>query len=132
MPEFDEVLVTGNQTIEQDLQVDGNETVGEDLNVDGNETVGGSLQVDDSESVAHNLGVGGTIDASGSVQAAFRVVVTEQPSLPAGEPTVSQVNAYSGGVVNQPGILLQGTDGKPYVLFVDLSTGTPSLGIQPA
>ncbi len=144
MPTFDNVLVTGSQTIGQDLQVNGNETIGQNLqvngnqtvaqslNVNGNETIAGSLQVNGSQTIANNLGVGGTVSATGSVQAAFRLVSAGGASVPVTAANFQLVRSYPApGVVNQPGVVLKGTDGNNYVLFVDVSGGTPTLGIQP-
>lgn len=44
LPTFDSILVTGNQTINQDLQVNGNQTVGVDLNVNGSQTITGAFK----------------------------------------------------------------------------------------
>ncbi|MFD7522931.1 hypothetical protein [Paenibacillus chitinolyticus] len=132
LPTFDNVQVTGSQTIGQDLQVNGNETVGSHLNVGGNQTIAGSLQVNGSETVFNHLAAGGTITAGGSIRAAAQVGAVNQPTLPVSIPSVQQVRYYNPGVLNQPGLLLTGTDGLAYVLFVDVSSGTPSLAIQKA
>ncbi|MEC0247342.1 hypothetical protein P4H65_16270 [Paenibacillus chitinolyticus] len=132
LPTFDSVQVTGSQTIGQDLQVNGNETVGSHLNVSGNQTIAGSLQVNGSETIFNNLAAGGTITAGGSIRAVSQVGSVGQPTLPVSIPTVQQVRFYNPGVLNQPGLLLTGTDGLAYVLFVDVSSGTPSLAIQRA
>ncbi|WP_239004848.1 hypothetical protein [Paenibacillus tepidiphilus] len=132
LPTFDSVLVTGSQTIQQDLQVNGNTTVGTHLNVTGSETIAGDLQVNGNQTVANHLGTGGDLDAEGSVWANFRVGANNLPALPAGGFSIQQVRFYAGGSPSQPGLLLKGTDGLNYVLFVDVSFGTPSLAIVPA
>ncbi|MFS0869300.1 hypothetical protein [Paenibacillus xylanilyticus] len=130
MPTFDSILVTGNQTINQDLHVNGNETVGLDLHVNGNQTIAGHLQINGSSSLTSNLGVGGVIDAGDSVKAATQLMALNQPTLPAALPVVQQLLYYNPGVLNQPGLVLTGTSGNQYVLFIDDSGGTPNLAIQ--
>lgn len=130
MPTFDNVLVTGNQTINQDLQVNGSETIGQHLNVNGSETIGQHLQVNNSQLIGGNLTVNGVISAGGSITSAFRAGVINQPMLPVGAVTTQQVKFYNPGVVNQAGLQLTGTDGLTYILFVDASGATPTLAIQ--
>ncbi|MDR9745602.1 hypothetical protein P4H27_03165 [Paenibacillus taichungensis] len=130
MPTFDSILVTGNQTINQDLQVNGNETIGMDLQVNGDQTVAGSLQINDSSSITNHLGVGGVIEAGDSVKATTQLMAMNQPTLPAALPLVKQLLYYNPGVLNQPGLVLTGTSGNKYVLFIDESGGTPNLAIQ--
>lgn len=156
MPTFDNVLVTGNQTINQNLQVNGNQTVGGMLQVNANQTVVGSLQVNTnqtvsgdmqvvgSQSVAQNLAVGGlllantdalalgSVDAGSQVNAVFRLASASQATTPPGGFSVQQVRYYPAVMAGQPGLVLKGTDGLDYVLFVDVSSGTPSLGIMRA
>ncbi|WP_433615360.1 hypothetical protein [Paenibacillus cellulositrophicus] len=136
MPTFDNMQVTGNATIEQDMQVNGNATIGTDMqvngnetvmqnfNVMGNETIAGSLQVNGSQTVSVNIGAGSTVSA------AFRVVAQAQPTVPMGSPTLQQVHLYAGVMASQPGLVLKGTDGNNYVLFVDVSSGTPTLALM--
>lgn len=130
MPTFSSILVTGNQTINQDLQVDGNETVGLDLQVNGDQTIAGSLQINDSSSITNNLGVGGVIEAGDSVKATTQLMALNQPTLPTALPLIQQLLYYNPGALNQPGLVLTGTSGNQYVLFIDESSGTPNLAIQ--
>jgi hypothetical protein len=119
LPTFDSVLVTGNQTIQQDLQVNGNMTVQ------------GSFQVNGNQTIANSLALGSNVDAAGSVLAAFRVVSGNQPTQPAGARSLQEVRFYGGGNgASQPGLVLKGTDGLDYVLFIDVSSGSPAIGIQ--
>lgn len=130
LPTFDSVLVTGSQTIQQDLQVDGNATVQVHLQVNGNETIQGDLQVNGSQTTANSIATGADVDAAGSVWANYRVGASNQPVLPTGGASLQQVRFYATGTANQPGLMLKGTDGLDYVLFIDVSSGTPSLAIQ--
>lgn len=132
MPTFDSIMFTGSQTIGQDLQVNGSQTIAQHLNVNSNQTISGSLQVNSSETILNHLNVGGTVSAGDSVRAAFQLAATNTPTLPAGAMSVQQVRYYNPGVLNQPGLVLTGTDGLTYILFVDVSSGTPSLAIQRA
>lgn len=119
LPTFDNVLVTGNQTVQQDLQVNGNMTIQGDFQINGNQTI------------ANSLALGSDVNAAGSVLAAFRVVSGNQPVQPAGARSLQEVRFYGGGGGSiQPGLVLRGTDGLNYVLFIDVSSGSPSLGIQ--
>jgi hypothetical protein len=130
LPTFDNVLVTGNQTIQQDLQVNGNETVQQHLNVNGSETIQGDLQVNGNQTIVNSLVTGADVDAGGSLWSNYRVGSSNQPVLPAGGASLQQVRFYATGAVSQPGLMLKGTDGLDYVLFIDVSSGTPSLAIQ--
>lgn len=132
MPTFDNVLVTGSQTIGQDLQVNGNQTIGQHLNVNSNQTISGSLQVNNSETIQNHLSVGGAIDSGDSVRAVHQLAALNRPTLPGGAMTLQQIRYYNPGVLNQPGLVLTGTDGLTYILFIDVSSGTPSLAIQRA
>lgn len=150
MPTFDEVLVTGNltvqqnfrvngsETIEQNLQVNGNQTVQQDLQVNNDQTVLGDFQVNGSQSVGGNLGVGESmsvgdnLSADGSVFAGERLAAITQAAVPPGAFAVSGVRYYANGTPGQPGLLLRGTDGLDYVLFVVVSGGVPALALQRA
>lgn len=132
VPTFDNVLVTGNQTIQQDLHVNGNETVQVNLNVNGNQTIQGHLQVNGNQSIVNSLATGADVDAGGSLWSNYRVGVSNQPVLPAGGASLQQIRFYATGSASQAGLMLKGTDGLDYVLFIDVSSGTPSLAIQPA
>ncbi|MRN53222.1 hypothetical protein GJB61_09480 [Paenibacillus sp. LC-T2] len=118
MPTFDNVLVTGNQTIQGDLHVNGNETI--DL----------SLQVNGSQSIAGHLGVTGEIDGAGTIKVGTRLISLTQATVPASIPSTQQVRFFPVGISNQPGLILKGTDGNDYVLFIDLTGGTPHIGIH--
>lgn len=119
MPTFDNVLVTGNQTIQQDLQVNRNMTILGDFQINGNQTI------------VNSLALGANVSASGSVLAGFRLVSGNQPVTPAGARSLQEVRFYAGGTGGtQPGLMLRGTDGLDYVLFIDVSSGSPALGIQ--
>lgn len=130
MPTFDSILVTGNQTINQNLQVNGNETIGVDLQVNGSQTIAGNLQINASSSIVNHLGVGGVIQAGDSVKAATQLMALNRPVLPLSLPVAQQIRYYNPGVAGQPGLVLTGTAGNQYVLFVDESSGTPNLAIQ--
>ncbi|UQZ32301.1 hypothetical protein C2I18_01305 [Paenibacillus sp. PK3_47] len=132
MPTFDSVLVTGNQTIQQDLHVNGNETVQQHLNVNGSETIQGDLQVNGNQTIGNSLSLGSDVDAGGSLWSTYRVGSSNQPLLPGGGASLQQVRFYAAGAASQPGLMLKGTDGLDYILFIDVSSGTPSLAIQPA
>ncbi|MED5018726.1 hypothetical protein P9847_15565 [Paenibacillus chibensis] len=144
MPTFDSVLVTGNQTINQDLQVNGNETVGGSMQVNNNQTVAGSLQVVGDQSVAGNFAVGGlilantdalvfgSVDAGSTINAVYRLSAISRSTTPPGSFSAQQVRYYPAVMSGQPGLVLNGTDGNNYVLFVDVSSGTPNLGIMKA
>lgn len=95
MPTFDSILVTGNQTINQDLQVNGNETIGVDLQVNGSQTVAGSLQINANSSIVNNLGVGGVIEAGDSVKATTQLMALNQPVLPVALPIVQQLSGIT-------------------------------------
>lgn len=130
LPTFDNILVTGSQTIQQNLQVNGSETIQVHLNVNGNETITGDLQVNGNQTIANSLVTGSDVDAGGSLKSTFRVGASNQPALPAGGASLQQVRFYATGAASQPGLLLKGTNGLDYVLFIDVSSGTPSLAIQ--
>lgn len=144
MPTFDSIHVTGSQTIGKDLQVDGNQTIGGNLqvtgnqtveqsfNVEGNQTISGHLRVDGSESIGNHLGVTGTVTAGESVQAAFRLIADGQALIPPGAATKVNINFYAAKAIDQPGLMLTGTDGNKYILFVDTTGATPVLGLHPA
>lgn len=124
MPTFDNVLVTGNQTIQQHLQVNGNTTLQGSVQVNTNQTVANHLSVGGSASVGENLNVTGVAIAGEQVK------VTNQAVLPAGVPTVQAVRYFATGVANQPGLVLKGTDGFDYVLFIDNTGGNANIAIQ--
>lgn len=142
MPTFDSILVTGNGLVQQDFQVNGNTTILQDfqvnqdqtvagnLQVNNNETVAGHLQVNGSTSIINHLGVNGEANVGGSLTAGQRLNVINQPTVPIGVPQNPAIRFYSSGNATQPGLLLKGTDGLNYVLFVDVSGGTPTLAIQ--
>jgi len=130
MPVFDDVLVTGSQTIQNDLQVNGNQTIQNSLLINGNQTIMNSIHVNGSHSVSNHLGVGGEVTAGGSVKANFRLGVNQQAFSPVAAPILGQVRYFTPSVANQPGLVLKGTDGLDYVLFVDTTGGTINLGIQ--
>jgi len=156
MPTFDNVLVTGNQTINQQLQVDGNETVGGMLQVNSNQTVMGSMQVNTDhtvlgdmqvvgdQTVAGNSAVGGihlvngdtlvlgSVNAGSTINAVYRLSSVSQATTPGGGFSAQQVRFYPAILAGQPGLVLKGTDGNNYVLFVDVSGGVPNLGIMKA
>ncbi|CAH1220721.1 MULTISPECIES: hypothetical protein [Paenibacillus] len=142
MPTFDNVNVTGNATIQQDFQVNGNATFGQNIQVNSNQTVQGSLQVNSNETIAgslqvngsatvnSNFGVNGQASVGGSLTAGQRLNVTALPTAPGVASTAANVLLYPSGNPNQPGLLLKGTDGSNYVLFIDASSGTLAIGIQ--
>lgn len=133
LPTFDNVLVTGSQTIQNDLHVNGNQTIDSSLHINGNQTIVGSLNVNGSESIVGHLGVTGEISGSGTIRAATRLIATNQAVLPPGAPTsLQQVRYFSVGAAGQNGLVLKGTDGNDYILFIDLTGGTPNIGIQRA
>lgn len=136
MPTFDNVLVTGNQTIQQDLQVNGNQTVGQHLQVNGNTTIQGSLQVNTNETVLNDLAVAGSasvgenLNVTGVAIAGQQLKAMNQATLPPVAPTVQSVRYFATGIVNQPGLVLKGTDGFDYVIFIDNTGGNANIGIQ--
>lgn len=138
MPTFDSVLVTGNQTINGNLQVDMNETISGNLHVSMNETVAGNLQVNMNQTINGHLelkgseNVVGHIAAGGTINAATQLIVANQPTVPSGGSTNQAVHFYATGAANQPGLVLKGTDGFNYLLFIDNSGGNVSIGIQRA
>lgn len=130
MPVFDNVQMN-NATVLNDMQVNHNQTVMNDLQINGNLTVAGNFQVNGNQTVANSMAAGADVDAAGSVLAAQRLAVDNQPSVPAGSVSVQDIVFYVSGVMNQPGLVLKGTNGVDYVLFIDASGGTPNLAIQP-
>ncbi|WP_156417478.1 hypothetical protein [Paenibacillus etheri] len=63
---------------------------------------------------------------------ATRLIAVNQALSPVAAPTsLQQVRYFAVGVAGQTGLVLKGTDGNDYVLFIDL-TGTPNIGIQRA
>lgn len=136
MSTFNNVLVTGNQTIQQDLQVNGNQTIGQSLQVNQNQTIAGSLQVNSSETILNHLAVGGSAsvgqnaNVTGVVTAGQRLVASNMPSVPAGGSVAQQVRFYATSILGQPGLVLKGTDGFDYVIFIDNSGGSVNIGIQ--
>lgn len=82
LPTFDSVLVTGSQTIQNDLHVNGNETIDSNLHLNGSQTIMGSLNVNGSESILGHLGVTGEISGAGTIRAATRLIATNQATLP--------------------------------------------------
>lgn len=142
MPTFDNVQVTGNQTIDGDLQVNrnmtifgdfqvnGNETIDQNLEVNGNESVFGDFQVNGDESIVGHLGVNGEISGGGTIKVGTRLISLAQATVPVIAPSIQEVRFFSVGTSNQPGLVLKGTDGNDYVLFLDLTGGTPHIGIH--
>ncbi|MBB6634317.1 hypothetical protein H7B67_09360 [Cohnella thailandensis] len=154
MPTFDQVEINGNMTLNGDMQVNGDVTVASDIQLNGNQTIFGDLQVNGSETIFGSLQVNGSqtiflnfqvngnqtvvgslqvnqsINTLGSIQAAVRMLIANLPTLPASVPATQQVRYYNPGFPNQPGLVLKGTNGSNYVLFVDASGGTPHLAIQ--
>mgnify|MGYP001431437972 CR=1 FL=1 len=142
MPTFDNVQVTGNQTIDGDLQVNrnltifgdfqvnGNETIFGDFQVNNNETIFGDFQVNGDESLVGHLGVNGEITGGGTIKVGTRLISLAQATVPAIAPSIQTVRFFSVGISNQPGLILKGTDGNDYVLFIDLTGGTPHIGIH--
>jgi hypothetical protein len=133
LPTFDNVLVTGSQTIQNDLHVNGNETIDLDLQINGSQSVMGSLQVNGSQSLLGHLGVTGEISGAGTIKTATRLIAVNQALTPVTAPTsLQEVRYFAMGVASQTGLVLKGTDGNDYVLFIDLTGGTPNIGIQRA
>ncbi|MEK4294323.1 hypothetical protein MHI27_20885 [Paenibacillus sp. FSL H8-0261] len=133
LPTFDNILVTGSQTIQNDLHVNGNETIDSNLHLNGSQTIMGSLNVNGSESILGHLGVTGEISGAGTIKTATRLIAVNQALSPVSAPTsLQQVRYFAVGVSSQTGLVLKGTDGNDYVLFIDLTGGTPNIGIQRA
>lgn len=87
MPTFDNVLVTGSQTIQNDLHVNGNETIDSNLHLNGSQTIMGSLNVNGSESILGHLGVTGEISGAGTIKTATRLIAVNQELTPVAAPT---------------------------------------------
>lgn len=122
LPTFDNILVTGSQTIQNDLHVNGNETIDLDLQLNGSQTIMGSLQVNGSQSLLGHLGVTGEISGAGTIKTATRLIAVNQALSPVSAPTsLQEVRYFAMGVVSQTGLVLKGTDGNDYVLFIDLT-----------
>jgi hypothetical protein len=133
LPTFDNVLVTGSQTIQNDLLVNGNETIDLDLQLNGSQSIMGSLQVNGSQSLLGHLGVTGEISGAGTIKTATRLIAVNQALTPVTDPTsLQEIRYFAMGVAGQTGLVLKGTDGNDYVLFIDLTGGTPNIGIQRA
>ncbi|MFB9326530.1 autotransporter outer membrane beta-barrel domain-containing protein [Paenibacillus aurantiacus] len=120
------VHVVGNATVNNNMQINADLTVQSDIQVNGSQTIQGSLQVNGSQSVAGNLGAGDTLSTVN------RVVASAQALVPSGAATLQQVRYYATNVANMPGLVLKGTDGFNYVLFIDTTGGTVNIGIQRA
>ncbi|WP_211747057.1 hypothetical protein [Paenibacillus sp. Marseille-Q4541] len=50
--------------------------------------------------------------------------------MPPVSAVLNVVKFYNSTNSGQPGVVLKGTDGNDYVLFIDVSSGTPTIGIQ--
>lgn len=132
MPTFDEVLVTGNQTIQGQLHVNGNTTIG-NLDIAGSMSIwGGGLYVDDNATFQGNLGAGLTLSAGQNVVAGSRLMSVGVPVVPPAAPTAVTTRYYPATITSQPGLMLRGTDGNNYMIIVDVSTGVPTLAIHGA
>ncbi|MCM3127739.1 hypothetical protein ACFQ3J_13960 [Paenibacillus provencensis] len=132
MPTFDQVLVTGNQTILGQLQVNGNSTIG-NLDIAGSMSVwGGGIFVDDSATIQGNLGAGLNISAGQNVVAGSRLMSMGTPIVPPVTPTTVSHRFYPATLPTQPGLMLKGTDGLNYMIIVDTSSGLPTLAIHGA
>lgn len=118
--------IVGNATVNNNLQVNADLTVQSDIQVNGNQTVQGSFQVNGSQSVAGNLGAGDTLSTVN------RIVASAQALPPAGTSTAQSVRYYATSVPGMPGLVLKGNDGFNYVLFIDTTGGSASIGIQRA
>ncbi|MBY9081756.1 hypothetical protein KIH86_05180 [Paenibacillus sp. HN-1] len=138
MPTFDSLRVTGSAQVDQDLHVEGNETVQNHFQVNGNATVSGDMNVNGSGSVSGSLHVYGSqtvavnLGAGTNMSAGFRIVSLGQAAVPSVSPSAQSVKFYNETASSQPGIILKGTDGVNYVLFIDVTAGIPTLGIQKA
>lgn len=130
LPTFDSIQVTGNQTIDGDLQVNRNMTIFGDYQLNGNQTIDQNFQVNGSESIVGHLGVNGEITGAGTIKLATRLISLAQSTVPAVAPSIQEVRYFSVGISNQPGLVLKGSDGNDYVLFIDLTGGTPHIGIH--
>ncbi|CDN43542.1 MULTISPECIES: hypothetical protein [Paenibacillus] len=130
MPTFDSVQVTGSCTVQGALLVGGNQTVQNDLQVDGNQTIAQGLQVNGSQTILNHLDVEGSAAIGGTVSVFSRLIIDALPSAPGIASSPTAVNYYSSGSAAQPGLVLPGSDGSVYVLFVDVSGAVPALGIQ--
>lgn len=126
----DDLFVAQGATINGDVQSSGNHTILQNFQVNGNQTVGGDFQVTGNETITQNLEVAGSASIGSTLRAINRVVVSSTPTVPPVAPVLQQVRTYTSGNAAQPGLMLTGTDGNSYMLFVDLSGGTPTLGLQ--
>lgn len=132
MPTFDQVLVTGNQTVLGQLQVVGNSTIG-NLDIAGSMSIwGGGLFVDDNATVQGNLGAGLNLSAGQNVVAGSRLMSVGTPIVPPVTPTNVTHRFYPATLPTQPGLMLKGTDGLNYMIIVDTSSGLPTLAIHGA
>ncbi len=162
MPTFDNVMVAGNHWVLKESQVDGNMTLDSqfqvngnvtmdqqvqfnenvtfdgDLQINENVTIDGDLQVNGSLTIDTNFEVNGSqtiinhLDVGGDATANHRIGAIDLPTLPAGAPTIQQVLFFATTVVSQPGLLLKGTDGNNYIVFIDTTGGSPNIAIQKA
>lgn len=131
MPTFDSVQVTGSTTLQGPVQVQSNCTFQSDLQINGNETVAGNFQVNANESVLGYLAVGASASFGDSIVAANRINLTSLPiQNPLGLSILQGVRYYATGSETQPGLVLPGTDGFRYVLYIDTQGTTPTLAIQ--
>lgn len=140
MPTFDSISVTGDAAINGHLQVLGgttlqdlntqNQTIQQSLNVNGSQTIAGHLQVNGSATVLQHLGAGQSLSANENVVAGSKLMSLGVPAVPPVSAAPSGVNFYDATNSGQPGLVLKGTDGNNYILFIDVSSGTPTIGIH--
>ncbi|MEK5058214.1 MULTISPECIES: hypothetical protein [unclassified Paenibacillus] len=132
MPTFDQVLVTGNQTILGQLQVVGNSTIG-NLDIAGSMSIwGGGMFVDDNATIQGNLGAGLNLSAGQNVVAGSRLMSVGTPTVPPVAASTVSTRFYPATLPTQPGLMLKGTDGLNYMIIVDTSSGLPTLAIHGA
>lgn len=140
MATFDNISVTGDVAINRHLQVLGgttlqdvnsqNQTIQQSLNVNGSQTIAGHLQVNGSATIVQHLGAGQSLSANENVVAGSKLMSLGVPAVPPVSAAPSGVNFYNATNSGQPGLVLKGTDGNNYVLFIDVSSGTPTIGIH--
>ncbi|WP_405452474.1 hypothetical protein [Paenibacillus sp. HJGM_3] len=133
-------LVSGNSTFQGDTLINGNSTFQGDTQTNGNTTTQGHAQVLKTIRVGENLIVNGNGAFSGGISttsdfnAGNRLMATKQPATNPNDFIVQEVRFYEIPIPGQPGLVLKGTDGQNYLIFIDNSggVGNPNIGIQKA
>lgn len=124
----DVTTITGDANVGRNLMVNGTmsvngdtnlgNAVGDSVSASGSLSVGSTLDVTGAISTAGAVTAGTNVSAADTVTAGTRVVVTDTP-VETASLLVSVVIFDSTSGAAQPGLVLTGTSGASYVIFID-------------